>query len=105
MKVRIGLSNKQNNIVRQECLKEFNKLLRFYNNEAVIQLLYVLRFEYGFGQKRLEEFTEKFTAMQRRTIDHYEMTEKDTAWLCRLKLEESGIDLSTLIRTDDILKD
>ena len=100
MKVRIN-SNKptatQRKALREECVKEFDKLLANYNRQAAIQILHILRFDYGFGQKRLKEFSDRLNALQDRTTVKYELEEGDTIWICKKELEESGIDLKEFL--------
>lgn len=100
MKVRIN-SNKptatQRKALREECVKEFDKLLANYNRQAAIQILHILRFDYGFGQKRLKEFSDRLKALQDRTTVKYELEEGDTIWICKKELEESGIDLKEFL--------
>ena len=91
------LNLKQRNIVKQECLKEFDRLLEAYNKEAVLQVLYILRFEYGFGQQRLKEFCDKLSVMQSKTVNRYEVKDEEVPDICEIKLRESGIDLSEFI--------
>lgn len=99
MKVRIH--NKptaaQKKVLRQECIKEFNSLLDMYNRQAALQVLHILRFKYGFGQKRLKEFSDKLAAMQEKTINFYEVTDNDVPDICEIQLRESGIDVSEFI--------
>lgn len=100
MKVRIN-SNKptatQRKALREECVKEFDKLLANYNRQAAIQILHILRFDYGFGQKRLKEFSDRLKALQDRTTVKYELEEGETIWICKKELEESGIDLKEFL--------
>lgn len=100
MKVRIN-SNKptatQRKALREECVKEFDKLLANYNRQAAIQILHILRFNYGFGQKRLKEFSDRLKALQDRTTVKYELEEGETIWICKKELEESGIDLKEFL--------
>ena len=91
------LNSKQMKIVEQECLKEFDRLLEAYNKEAVLQVLYILRFEYGFGQQRLKEFCDKLVAMQSKTVHRYEVKDEEVPDICEIKLRESGIDLREFI--------
>ena len=99
MKARIKnpLNSKQQKILEQECIKEFDRLLETYNREVVLQVLYILRFEYGFGQKRLKEFFDKFALMQVKTINRYEVKDEEIPDICEIKLRNSGIDLSEFI--------
>lgn len=99
MKARIKnpLNSKQQKILEQECIKEFDRLLEAYNKEVVLQVMYILRFEYGFGQKRLKEFFDKLALMQVKAINRYEVKNEEIPDICEIKLRESGIDLSEFI--------
>ena len=101
MKVRINKeqpTSAQRKALRAECVKEFNELLSRYNHQVAAQILYILRFDYGFGQKRLEKFADKLKKMQIDLEDKYEMGEDCTWWLCEQKLIESGIDVKELLK-------
>ena len=98
----VRINNKQPNkaqmkVLREECVKEFNKLLAAYNREAALQILYILRFHYGFGQKRLEQFGDRLKQMQLNQEAKYELKESDTAWICERQLIESGIDVARIL--------
>lgn len=101
MKVRIN-NNKptkeQKKALRQECVKEFDKLLELYNRQVALQVLYILRFDYGFGQKRLERFSKALGDMQIRTLDFYEVEDGDVPSICEIKLRESGIDIDKILK-------
>ena len=88
----------QRKALKAECVKEFNELLSRYNHQVAAQILYILRFDYGFGQKRLEKFADKLKQMQIDLEDKYEMGEDCTWWLCEQKLIESGIDVKELLK-------
>lgn len=88
----------QRKALKAECVKEFNELLSRYNHQVAAQILYILRFDYGFGQKRLEKFADKLKKMQIDLEDKYEMGEDCTWWLCEQKLIESGIDVKELLK-------
>lgn len=109
MRVRINQkpTSKQKEIIEEECRKEFYRLLESYNHQAAIQVLYILHFDFGFGEKRLEKFSDLLSEMQTNMIDRYEMRDDDTPWLCRKKLEDDGIDVAKFlkeIKSDDDLK-
>nr|DAP69817.1 MAG TPA: hypothetical protein [Caudoviricetes sp.] len=88
----------QRKALKSECVKEFNELLNRYNHQVAAQILYILRFDYGFGQERLEKFADKLKQMQIDLEDKYEMGEDCTWWLCEQKLIESGIDVKELLK-------
>lgn len=79
---------------------EFNELLERYNRDALLQFLYVLHFEFGFGQQRLQKAADSLTEMQKDLDYRYELEVDDTAWLCEKKLEEAGIDVKALMKED-----
>ena len=101
MKVRINNNAPtatQRKALRQECVKEFDKLLEMYNRQVALQVLYILRFDYGFGQQRLEQFSNKLAEMQIRTLDRYEVEDGEVPDICEIKLRESGIDLDAILK-------
>lgn len=100
MRVRINNNQPtaaQRKALRAECVKEFKKLLDRYNRQVALQVLYILHFDYGFGQKRLESFAEKLGGMQTDITDRYELEDEDIPDICELKLREAGINISELI--------
>ena len=99
MKVRINNqpNAKQKQILRQECIKEFDKLLAAYNRQVALQVLHILHFDYGFGQQRLKQFSDKLAAMQEKTIIRYEVTDNDVPDICEIQLRDSGIDLKEFL--------
>lgn len=98
MKARMSkLSAKQNKEIQQQVSKEFDKLLHKYTKDISIMILYILRFEFGFGQKRLQKFISLLAKMKKELHYNYELPETDTFWLCEKKLEESGINVKALM--------
>lgn len=91
-------SSAQRKVLKAECVKEFNELLSRYNHQVAAQILYILRFDYGFGQERLEKFADKLKQMQIDLEDKYEMGEDCTWWVCEQKLKDSGIDLERILK-------
>lgn len=87
----------QRKALRAECVKEFDKLLADYNRQVALQVLYILRFDYGFGQERLRKFSDKLKDMQITTIDRYEATDGDVPAICEIKLRESGINVEEFL--------
>lgn len=101
MKVRINNNQptaKQKEVLRAECVKEFDKLLGFYNRQVALQVLYILRFDFGFGKDRLKKFSDKLAEMQIKTIERYEATDGDVPDICEIKLKESGINLDEFLK-------
>lgn len=94
------LTAKEMKAVREECQRQFDELLKGYNRQAELQLLHVLHFDYGFGQKRLETFSKRLNEMQTGMLSRYELTESDTAWICEQQLRADHIDVDTLLEGD-----
>lgn len=88
---------KQKKIIKEECQKQFNEYLDRYNEQVCIQILHILRFEYGFGQARLEKFAEKLSKMQTDISDRYELGDDCTWQICKKQLIDSGIDLERIV--------
>lgn len=87
----------QRKALRAECVKEFDKLLAEYNREVALQVLYILRFDYGFGQERLQKFADRLTEMQNNTVHRYEVKDGEIPDICEIKLKDSGIDVERII--------
>ena len=101
MKVRINNNqptSAQRKVLRQECVKEFDKLLATYNKQVALQVLHILRFNFGFGQKRLKRFADRLAEMQIKTLNFYEVTDSDVPDICEIQLRDSGIDLQELFK-------
>lgn len=100
MRVRINNNQPtatQRKVLRQECVKEFDKLLAEYNRQVAVQILYLLHTDYGFGNERLAKFADKLKQMQIDLEDKYEMGNDCMWWVCEQKLKESGIDVERLL--------
>ena len=87
----------QRKALRQECVKEFDKLLSDYNRQVALQVLYILHFDYGFGQQRLQKFADKLSEMQIKTVDRYEVEDGDVPDICYIKLKDDGIDIEKIL--------
>ena len=89
----------QRKALRAECVKEFDKLLEFYNKQVALQVLYILRFDYGFGQQRLEQFSKHLAEMQIDTIGRYDVIDEEVPDICEIKLRDSGIDFKIILES------
>ena len=102
MRVRINNNQPtatQRKALKQECVKEFDKLLALYNRQVALQVLYVLRFDYGFGQQRLEQFSKHLAEMQINKIGRYDVTDEEVPDICEIKLRDSGIDVKKILES------
>ena len=101
MRVRINNdkpTKEQKKALRQECVKEFDKLLETYNKQVALQVLHILRFDFGWGQQRLKQFSDKLAEMQIKTIDKYVATDGEVPDICEIQLRESGINLDEFLK-------
>lgn len=76
----------------KEAIAEMNR-----ENEAELDamVLYILHEEFGFGEKRLRRFYERFAEGLRELGERYAMNEyEERLWLCQRQLREAGIDIS-----------
>ena len=87
----------QRKALRSECVKEFDKLLAEFNREVALQVLYILRFDFGFGQERLKKFADKLAEMQNNTVHRYEVKDGEIPDICEIKLRDSGIDVDKIL--------
>lgn len=87
----------QRKVLRAECVKEFDKLLAEFNREVALQVLYILRFDFGFGQDRLKKFADKLAEMQNNTVHRYEVKDGEIPDICEIKLRDSGIDVEEIL--------
>lgn len=92
---------KQKAIIEDECRKEFKTLLADYNRQAVIQMIHILHFEFGFGEKRLKQFCEKINEMQNGLIKRYEVRDDDVPDICEIQLREKGIDIDQFLKESE----
>lgn len=98
MKVRINgqPTAKQKKVLRQECKKEFFNLLEMYNRQVALQIMHILHFDYGFGEKRLYQFFIKLKQMQARNIERYDVVDDDVPDICEIQLRDAGIDFNKI---------
>ena len=76
----------------REAIDEMN---RQNEDELDAMVLYILHEEFGFGEKRLRRFYDRFSEGLRELGQRYAMENfDDKIWLCQKKLREAGIDIS-----------
>ena len=91
------LTVKQQNAVREECNKEFYKLLAQYNRESAVQMLHILYFQFDFNYEQLKLFGEKLTKMQAETVKRYEIADHEVPDICEIQLRNAGINVDDFI--------
>ena len=84
--------------VKDDIAKQFMLLLDKYNYDAALQVLHILHFEFGFGEKRLQKFATCLTEMQKEQKERFELDDEDTPWICEEQLRKDGISVSKLLQ-------
>jgi hypothetical protein len=102
MKVRINNkpNAKQKKVLKEECRKEFHKLLEHYNRQVALQVMNILHFDFGFGEKRLRQFFFELKEMQARYIERYEVEDDDVPDICEIQLREAGINIDDILEVE-----
>ena len=76
---------------------EIQRQLAEYDRKHIREIdalvLWELREQFGFGNKRLKKFYDNFAHGIEALISRYEMEQGDDVWLCTHKLKEIGCDL------------
>ena len=76
---------------------EIQRQLAEYDRKHIREIdalvLWELREQLGFGNKRLKKFYDNFSRGIEALIRRYEMEQGDDVWLCTYKLKEIGCDL------------
>ena len=80
---------------------------KLHADEHDAMILWVLHSEYGWGEKRLRQFWDKYRAAHMDLIRRYETYDSawEDAWVCQHKLKEAGIDISQWPHEWDIRKE
>lgn len=78
-----------------EIERQLAEYSRKHANEIDAIILWQLHMQYGFGEKRLRRFYDRFKAEYFDLIKRYEMDEGDNIWLNTYKLKEIGVDIES----------
>ena len=78
------------NLEIQRQLAEYDKK---HATEIDALILWVLHSEFGFGEKRLRRFYDRFNKAIAELLERYVMEENDKVWLCTYLLKQYGINL------------
>jgi hypothetical protein len=84
--------------VKEDIRKQFIKMIDTYNYDAACQILHILHFEFGWGQKRLQQFSDSLKKMQEEQKERYELADDETPWLCEEQLRRDGIDIRQILK-------
>jgi hypothetical protein len=84
--------------VKDDIYAQFLKLIDGYNYDAALQLLHILHFEFGWGEKRLQRFADCLTKMQKEQKERYELQDEDTPWICAEQLRRDGIYVDKILK-------
>jgi len=89
----VNLNKTEQKALDTEVLAQLAEFDRQNTEEIDAMVLYILRDLFGFGEVRLRRFYDRFGPEMDELVKRYQMGEKDTAWICKRKLLESGIDM------------
>lgn len=88
-----GLSTRQKKaaapLIKAEVLKYQD---RFFL-EDTSAVLWTLHTVYGFGPKKLKDFWECWFNFHKEVVDRYEVSDEDTGWYFKQKLQDYGVDI------------
>lgn len=84
--------------VKDDIKKQFTKLLDTYNKDAALQVIHILHFEFGFGEKRLQKFADCLLQMQKDQKERFELDDEDTPWICAEQLRKDGIYIDNILK-------
>lgn len=89
----VSMTSNQKKAMDAEIRKQLADMDRKDAMEIDAMVLWVLYSEFGFREKRLRRFYDKFMAELDALVGRYEMDSSDAAWLCTRKLKDAGIDI------------
>lgn len=98
-------SERQKEIIVNGAMKRFNRELnkqtanqvRVLAKDIMAMLLFAVGESEGYGKKRLLRIGNRMQPLLDELVQHYEMTEDDTTWLCRRMLSQNyGIEDSDI---------
>lgn len=87
------LTKKETEAMNIEILKACAEADEKNADEIDAMVLWILHTEFGFGEKRLKEFHDRFGPEIKALVKRYELPGTDTPWLCTKKLLDKGIDI------------
>lgn len=90
----VDLTAAETKAIDREIEKRLAAHTRKHNIEFAAMVLYELRDQLDFGEKRLRRFYDNFDTRLDELMDAYEMGEEDLYWLCTKKLMDAGIDVA-----------
>lgn len=100
MKAHMNLPAPGKHAMKAEIQRQMAEYDRKNWEEIDAMVLWVLRTEFGFGEKRLRRFYDSFNSEMQSLLDRYELDDCDTPWLCTRKLKDAGIDISKWSKED-----
>lgn len=91
------LTNAERKALDIEIFKQFAEFENRHALEIESMVLYTLMAGYGWKEKRLHDFWNRFRKIHAEMIKRYELSagEWDDAFVCTQKMKEQGIDIST----------
>lgn len=94
----VQFSKKEQEAMDKEIRRQVGEQEQNFLLDYDCMVLYSLKTQLGFGEKRLKRFYENFAKQHRELIDYY-VCDDDDGKLCRYKLEQMGFDIKKWAET------
>lgn len=88
-----NLTAQERKAMNMEIQRQLHEYDKAHMKEFDAVILYVLRQVFGFGEKRLRQFYDRFNTEVDALLQRYLMEEGDKVWLCTEMLKRDGIDI------------
>ena len=88
----VQFNKKEQEAMNKEILRQVGEHEQKFLLDYDCMVMYSLRTQLGFGEKRLKRFYENFSKQHKALMEYY-MCDDDDGKLCKFKLEQMGFDI------------
>ena len=88
-----ALTSKERKALDMEVKRQLAEYDKKHKLELQALFLWILHERLGFGKQRLRQIFDIFDEAFDELIERYDLEEKDSAWLCTMKLKDYGVDI------------
>ena len=88
-----ALTSKERKALDMEVKRQLAEYDKKHKLELQALFLWILHEQLGFGKQRLRLIFDIFDKAFDELIERYDLEEKDSAWLCTMKLKDYGVDI------------
>ena len=93
-RIKLNLPNNVNKALSDEINKQILEHDSSFSVDSDAAVLWTLHTVFGFGKKRLRRFWEACYSEHQNVREYYMAdSSEETAWICRSKLKEIGVDI------------